>query len=329
MSKQTNAVGCLLGVACGDALGRPIEFRSADQIASRHGRVEEMLGNGTHRKPPGTITDDTEMALCIAESLVDRQRFQPADIADRFVGWLNSGPFDIGLMTRQALGRIDRGVAWDDAGVREWESRPEGSNAGNGSVMRCAPHAIAYSNSDAVLEQVSRRSSSITHADPRCQWGCVILNRTLASLISDEPEPLTRALSQTTAAPAELRDALTAVQDVLSGGQSPDAFEPKLATTGYVVDSLQAALYLGLTAESAEAAIVDAVNRGGDTDTVGAITGALAGARFGVGAIPDRWTDEIDEADRLRQLARTLSTLEMQSLDQELTLPGTDSLVTE
>jgi ADP-ribosylglycohydrolase len=119
------------------------------------------------------------------------------------------------------------------------------------------------------------------------------------------------------------------VRDVLDGEQTPAAFEPRLATTGYVVDSLQTALYVGLTAESAEAAIVDAVNRGGDTDTVGAITGALAGARFGMGAIPDRWTDEIDEADRLRQLARRLSTVQIQPLEQEHTLPDTDSLVTE
>ena len=126
MTIERNAEGCLLGLACGDALGRPVEFKSAEEIASQHGEVTEMLGDGTHGQPPGTITDDTEMALCIAESLVDRRGFDPADVADRFVDWLDSDPFDIGLMTRDSLSQIRQGTSQDDAGEALLRSNESG-----------------------------------------------------------------------------------------------------------------------------------------------------------------------------------------------------------
>ncbi|WP_317176016.1 ADP-ribosylglycohydrolase family protein [Halomontanus rarus] len=316
MTIERKAQGCLLGLACGDALGRPVEFKSAEEIASKHGDVTEMLGHGTHGQPPGTITDDTEMALCIAESLVNRRGFDPADVAERFVDWLDSGPFDIGLMTRDSLSRIRQGTPWDDASVDVWESRPEGSNAGNGSVMRCAPHAIAFRHFEPELTHVSRLSSTITHADPRCQWGCVILNRTLANLICDEPDPLGHALKRTYTAPDELRTALRQVQKVVTGERDPAVFESQLTTSGYVIDSLQAGLYYGLTGESVETAIVQAVNSGGDTDTVGAIAGAVAGARFGSTDVPNRWMEEIEESGRLKRLAQRLLTVRMQIPDK-------------
>jgi len=136
------ARGVLLGLACGDALGRPVEFKSASKISAEHGRLDEMIGHGTWNQPAGTITDDTEQALCIARSLVEQQTFDPADVADRFVAWYDTGPFDIGGMTRRALTQLKRGDEWDKAGQQVWEQSPEGQNAGNGSVMRCAPLAI-------------------------------------------------------------------------------------------------------------------------------------------------------------------------------------------
>ncbi|MFW6018549.1 MAG: ADP-ribosylglycohydrolase family protein, partial [Halapricum sp.] len=166
MRPKDKAAGCLLGLACGDALGRPVEFKSPATIQREYGTVETMLGNGSHRQPPGTITDDTELALRIARSLVDRGEFDGADVAERFVEWYETGPFDIGGMTSDSLARLQRGASWDQAGRTVWESRPEGSNAGNGSVMRCAPYALAFADDPAYLGQVSEQSSAITHADP-------------------------------------------------------------------------------------------------------------------------------------------------------------------
>lgn len=304
---RRRAEGCLLGLACGDALGRPVEFMDAETIRETHGEVTEMLADGTHGQPAGTVTDDTELALCIAESLVDRGGFDGADVARRFVEWLALDPFDIGLTTRDLISRLWEGVSWERAGVEVWRSRPEGSNAGNGSAMRCVPYGIAFRHFDAELTAVSRQSSAITHADPRCQWGCVLLNRTIAGLILGENDPLGAALTGARAVPEELRAAIVPVQAVLDGERSGEDLEPELSTGGYVVDTLQAGLYYGLTADSAERAIVDAVNAGGDTDTVGAVAGAVAGARFGVDYLPGRWLAAIDEIDRIRILARELT----------------------
>ncbi len=293
------ARGVLCGIACGDALGRPVEFMSASEIGAEHGRLDEMIGHGTWNQPAGTITDDTEQTLCIARSLVEQQEFDPADIAERFVGWYDSGPFDIGGMTRQALARLKHGDAWDEAGQHVWEASPEGQNAGNGSVMRCAPLAIPYTTDWDRLAEVSRQSSQITHADPRCTYGCAILNLTVAGHLEDAATPLQDALDYVGAdAPSEL---VTAVRP-LARGDSPDTLE----TSGYVVHSLQTALHDSLIAESAEEAIVTAVNHGGDTDTVGAIAGAVAGARFGASQLPDRWLSAIDETDELETLAAQL-----------------------
>ena len=300
MVVDRRATGALLGLACGDALGRPVEFSTAAQIEREHGRVTEMLANGTHGQPAGTITDDTEMALCIARSLVEHDGFEPADIADRFVEWYESRPFDIGVMTSDALGKIQAGTNWDDAGQQVWEARPEGQNAGNGSVMRCVPHALAFTSQPDRLTEVSRQSSAITHADPRCTDGCAVLNRTIAGLLIDAERPLAEALAAVQGdAPAELLDALEPI---------PTAVDPAtLQSSGYVIHTLQTALYHGLTAESAEEAIIEAVNMGKDTDTVGAVTGAIAGARFGEQALPERWLSEVDHTAELRDLAHQLA----------------------
>ncbi|MFC7020210.1 MULTISPECIES: ADP-ribosylglycohydrolase family protein [Haloarcula] len=299
-----SAAGVLLGLACGDALGRPVEFKSASAIDREYGTLTEMVGYGTHNKPAGTVTDDTDLALCVARSLVEAGGFDGQDVADRFQGWYESGPFDIGLMTADAISEYEQGTSWRDAGRDVWQRRPEGSNAGNGSVMRCAPHALAYGDDPDTLVDVSRQSSAITHYDPRCTYGCAVLNLTIAGYRRDESDPLSDALDRVRGdAPDELVETLRLVPDVVDSSQ--------LETTGYVVHTLQTALYDALTAKSAKEAIVTAVNRGGDTDTVGAVTGALAGARFGAGALPAEWLDTVEYRDHLAALAGQLVTLDL------------------
>jgi ADP-ribosyl-[dinitrogen reductase] hydrolase len=190
MVSNDAATGALLGLACGDALGRPVEFQSAESIDTHHGTVTEMLGHGTHGQPAGTVTDDTDLALCIARSLVEQERFDGQDIADRFLEWYEQGPFDIGLMTADAIRAYDRGVSWRDAGQEVWQDSVEGSNAGNGSVMRCTPHGIAFADDFETLVRVSERSSAITHYDPRCTYGCAILNCTIAGYLRGMDTPL-------------------------------------------------------------------------------------------------------------------------------------------
>jgi len=291
--------GVLLGLACGDSLGRPVEFAAASEITAEYGQLDEMVGNGTWNQPAGTITDDSEQALCIARSLVEHRGFDPADVAERFVAWYDSDPFDIGRMTARSLRQFKRGSTWDEAGQQVWENSLEGQNAGNGSVMRCPPLAIPYASDWEHLVEVSRQSSQITHADSRCTYGCAILNLTVAGFLDDADTPLQDALDYVG---PDAPDELTATLRPIARGDSPGTLE----TSGYVIHSLQTALYDGLRTDNAEEAIVTAVNRGGDTDTIGAIAGAVAGARFGASQLPDQWLAAIDETGELESLADQL-----------------------
>jgi ADP-ribosyl-[dinitrogen reductase] hydrolase len=301
------AEGVLLGLACGDALGRPVEFETPARILAQYGEVTEMLADGTWGKPAGTVTDDTDMALCLARSLVHCGGFDPADVARRFVAWYEAGPFDVGNTTASTLARIRDGASWETAGRAVWEASPEGSNAGNGSVMRVAPLAVAFAADEDTLVDASRTSSRITHADPRCTAGCAVLSLTVAGLLSGRTDPLSAALDRVQP-PAALDDAL---RPVAAGTVAPDDLRP----TGYVVDTLQTALWYGLGADTPEGALVDVVNLGGDADTVGAVTGTVVGARFGANALPDRWLAALDDADAIRTVARDLAALSVSVSD--------------
>lgn len=297
--------GALVGLGCGDALGRPVEFNSPDQISRKHGRVTELLGNGTHGQPAGTITDDTELALCIGRSLNKEGEFHPQAVVDEFVEWYESDPFDIGGLTASTLRRHAAGGDWRSIGIEDWKHLPEGRNAGNGSLMRCAPYGLAFHSTPESLIVASRVSSALTHADPRCQWSCVILNTTIAGLLHEVDLPLAEALDLAEDAPNEVREAAATVANVVA--EDNDSETIALQNSGYVVTTLQAGLYHGLTAETAEEAIVDAVMMGGDTDTLAAVTGAVAGARFGCQALPERWTTKIDAVSELKTVGRRLT----------------------
>jgi len=306
MSVPTNkAEGVLLGLACGDTLGRPVEFNSPHQIEQKHGRVTDMLADGTHRQSAGTITDDTALAMCIARSLEAEGEFTPSDVVEQFVEWYENDPFDIGRLTASTLRRHAADGDWRDVGIEDWRHLREGSNAGNGSVMRCAPYGVAFDSEAEARTVASRVSSALTHADPRCQWSCVILNGTIAGLLHDVDRPLADVLEQAAQAPTEVRDAAESVARVVSGDSDPSEIE--LENTGYVVTTLQAGLYHGLVADTAEDAIINAVMMGGDTDTLAAVTGAVAGARFGKGSLPDRWCEEIPEAAQLAEHGKMLA----------------------
>jgi len=299
-SREERAVGCLLGLACGDALGRPVEFQSSTAIADQYGRVDQMYGNGTHGQPAGTVTDDTDLAVALARSLAETGGFDAADAADRYVAWYESGPFDVGMATAEALRELRDGTDPADAGRVVWERRPEGQNAGNGSLMRCAPLALAISD-DAARAEAAAADSRLTHADPRCVEGCVAFLTVLDRLLdgADAERALDAGLSTAADrdAPRELRTALANVTDEQAA---------QLETSGYVLHTLETALYDATAAPDAEEAVVSAVSRGGDTDTLGAVCGAVAGARFGAEAIPDRWLDVVDRTETVRRLATVL-----------------------
>lgn len=302
MSERDRAKGVLLGLACGDALGRPVEGWSVDRIDRTHGTLREFVGGGVHDKPPGTVTDDTELTLVLARSLVDCDGYDRENFVERLVAWYESRPFGIGGTTTEALRRIAAERPPEQAAAEARDAKPAGEKATNGSVMRCAPIAIAYEDDRTELQRVSRDSSVVTHADARCTYGCAVLNLTIASALAGETEPLAAGLADLDEdAPTELVTKLAPV---------PDEIDPDTLEAGNdAVATLQTALYHALTAGDPETAIVRAVNEGGDTDTVGAVTGAVAGGRFGASALPERWCSELEQRAEIESLAVQLAEL--------------------
>ena len=274
------ARGVMLGLAVGDALGSTLEFEP--RIASVADFHTEMTGGGLFGLEPGQWTDDTAQALMLAKSLVTCQSFQPHDVMTRFVAWWRKGQgsctgtcFDIGITTRAALARYER------TGDPFAGSTDE-NTAGNGSLMRLAPVALFALDNEAEAVRIAWEQSRLTHAHPACLDACEFFVRLLRSTVLGRGHPL--ELGRWSGHPDvnRAKAALWAGQDrrsIRSGGQ--------------VADTLEAALWAVAGSSSFEQALIMAVNLGGDADTVAAVTGALAGAKWGASAIPKRWLDPL------------------------------------
>jgi ADP-ribosyl-[dinitrogen reductase] hydrolase len=294
--------GVMLGKAVGDALGATVEFMSRTEIRERYGVHREITGGGWLNLQPGDYTDDTQMAVCIARSIVALGRFDPADIANHFVAWYRSNPPDIGNTTRHALQQLDVGVCWDEAG-RNTHQVMAPRDASNGSVMRCAPVALLARGDAALLARWSAESSLITHANPLCVAGCVALNAAIAALL-DNPDADVIAAATLATDHGQVRDAIAA---------APSICADDLKSGGYVLDTLQSSFWALTNHATFKDAVVAAVNLGDDADTTGAVTGALAGAKRGASAIPPRWLDVLRGGQELIALADGLLDLSLAS----------------
>ena len=288
--------GCLLGLACGDALGATLEFLSRDEIRTRYGQLRDMIGGGWLHLAPGEVTDDTQMATCITESIIAMGTVDGDDIARRFVDWLHSNPKDIGTTTRRALMYLDRGLSWQEAGERTYREAG-GQGIGNAGVMRCAPVGLFRFNDLDRLIADTRLSSAITHADPLAQWAAVAVNVALRELLlnGQQPDFLERVASV-----VEDRAVAQAVRVVALLAAD------EVRATGYALHTMQTALWSLTHHATFEEAVIAAVNFGDDADTSGAVTGALAGAREGIGAIPERWLITLQPRAQLLALAQGL-----------------------
>lgn len=284
----------------GDALGAPVEGMWPEEIQRQYGRVNELLGGGWLGLGPGEWTDDTAMMLCIARSIVERGRFDPDDAARKFLGWFEAGALGIGRTTWVVLDALRRGASWRDAG-RMAHDRLGGISAGNGSIMRCAPIALLDGKDRERLIRDSIDSSLITHWDPRACWGAVALNLAISQLVYEGRDALlervTEGIENAEVGKAVARVAGMRLEDIVP--------------SGFVLDTLQAALWCFLNTSSFEDALVTAVNLGGDADTIGAVCGALAGAGYGLVGIPMRWQQPlagrleiVELAERIHRLAQ-------------------------
>ena len=289
---RDRARGCLLGLAVGDALGGPLEFMSAAEIEARHGGpVSELVGGGWLHLRPGQVTDDTEMALCLARSLAERGGYDPDDALKRYLDWYRSGPVDIGNATRAALSAAAAGRPVGE-GTLEFHERSGGRSAGNGSLMRIAPLALAYRDRPADLMHTAEQDSRLTHHDPLAAEACALFCVVVAGKLVGHD------LLELPARSEPLIEALRATPE--------DAAKRAAAETGFVLTALAVALAAYRSFESFEDGLVWAVNLGGDTDTNGAVAGALLGAVAGAEAIPARWLEQLESKHELVELADAL-----------------------
>jgi ADP-ribosyl-[dinitrogen reductase] hydrolase len=312
-------VGALLGMAVGDALGTTYEFARVDQpdyptLAT--GPATDIVGKGPFDLKPGQITDDTQMAVCIARSLADKRELDMLDIATRYVAWFQHA-FDVGNQTGAVLRAIEQGESVGSAARKMWHSSGRRA-AGNGSLMRCAPVGVffAHATLDKLVE-AALTESLITHADPRCAIACAAFNAAIARGVCGGGGTIAQlqidaAHAAVPIAAARLRNLFSddrddvalvdaAVEDLERDLEAATADDPNVyrvdldlnRTAGFVRVAFRLAFWHLLHTPSWRDAIVDVASRGGDADTNAAIAGALLGSRDGVAAIPRPWIDRV------------------------------------
>ncbi len=265
--------GVAVGAAVGDALGMPLEFGPARPVNKL---VREMLPG---RIPAGRFTDDTEMALALAESLLAQRPLDPDDLAQRFVTWIEGRPPDVGIHTASVLWRFADGEPWESA-VAGVQAHNPGS-AGNGSVMRCWPVALAYWDDLGRLLADSVLQSRVTHPHPECNAGSAFVNATIYHLLHGlAPEAAIARALEDASVPAPLRALIEA---------APGKDRRDLPNSGWVRHTLESVVWGLRTTNTFEDAVINVVNLGSDADSAGAVVGALAGAAYGLDAIPQRW----------------------------------------
>lgn len=294
------ARGCLLGLAVGDALFGPVEFMTPEQIAAEHGgALTEMVGGGWLSLRPGQHTDDTAMALCLAHSLIDRNGYVSDDVLRRYVRWSQSGPVDIGGTVAGSLTLVASGVSVAEATLRVHE-RNMGESAGNGTIMRCAPLALAFAGDE--LERHARTDAALTHYDPvggdATGSFCALLAGRLHGDLTAVHAPNERV--------QEALDADVPAAQRRSGRQ-PGFVLTALAVACAAERVAVYALEHGASSEQAfSKALIWAGNLGGDADTNAAVAGALLGARLGVNAIPARWVAALEARQELADVSDAL-----------------------
>ncbi len=293
--------GSLLGLAVGDALGAPVEFT----FPGRFVPVTGMRGGGRFRLPAGYWTDDTSMALCLAESLIACRGFDAADQLERYAQWLFEGrnssrkhAFGVGQTTLQALSAYRRTKDATTCG------RVQERSAGNGSLMRLAPVPLFYRDSTEQTLSRSGEASRLTHALPVCVDACRLLGGLIHQALrgAAKEELYLFAENMTGENGTPLHPDVAAV----AGGSFLRLEPPDIEAAGHVAKTLEAALWAFSRANTFEEGALLAVNLGRDADTVGAVYGQLAGAYWGEEAVPNPWLEVLYDAARIRDLADRL-----------------------
>lgn len=275
--------GCLLGLACGDAVGTTVEFYPRGRFKP----LEDMVGGGKFKVQKGDWTDDTSMALCLAESLLQKNGFDAHDQMERYLKWGNEGylsckshAFGVGKTVARALGVFIRTG-------NPYAGSTDPTTAGNGSIMRLAPVVMYYyPNVDDVI-QYAGESSITTHGAEECVLSCQLLASIIYNALAGKDKESVLFQNHLTNVPLP-----QSIQKIADGDYRNKSIE-QIRGTGYVVDSLEAALWCFYTTENFKDAILRAANLGDDADTTAAICGQVAGAYYGENIIPLSWLNNL------------------------------------
>ena len=294
--------GCLLGLAAGDALGTTLEFSTPGSFPP----LTDMVGGGPFHLKPGEWTDDTSMALCLAESLITRKAFDPVHQLATYLRWYREGHFsvkarcfDIGITTSASLHRFER--------TREpYPGSTSPMASGNGSLMRLAPAPLAFAKDPAAAIAHAGDSSRTTHGSQECVDACryfaglllaALQGLSKEQILNNEYEPATKAFLSKPLAPKVAE---------IAGGSFKRKSPPQIRGSGYVIHTLEAALWAFHSTGNFRDGALKVVNLGEDSDTTGAVYGQIAGAYYGEEAIPAEWRSKLAMRDVIEKIAGDL-----------------------
>jgi ADP-ribosyl-[dinitrogen reductase] hydrolase len=288
--------GALIGLACGDAVGSTLEFRQRDKFPL----LTDMVGGGKFKLSPGEWTDDTSMTMCLAESLIESNGFDAGDQMKRYLRWANNGHFScksygfgIGKTVIQALTKFDKTSI-------PYSGSSDPNTAGNGSLMRLAPVSLYYYPEYEKVIYYAGESSKTTHMADECIQACQVLAHIQFNILrgKDKNELLFDF--------EHWRIPVSNSLKAIIGGSYTNKHRDEIASSGYVVDSLEAALWSFFTTNSFEEAILRAANLADDADTVAAICGQVAGMYYGFNSIPTDWVNKLAMRDEILAMAKAL-----------------------
>jgi ADP-ribosylglycohydrolase len=297
--------GCLLGLAVGDAVGTTLEFRRPGSFTP----IADMVGGGPFALEPGQWTDDTSMALCLAESLIESGRFDPQDQLGRYVDWYRNGHlastgecFDIGNTIRGALTRFEQSG-------ESYPGSTDPHSAGNGSIMRLAPVPMRYASDPVLAIERAADSSRTTHGAATAVDACRYLSGLVVGALGGASKREVLSDRYCPALGYWADHSLVPEIDEIAAGSFKLREPPEIVGSGYVVKSLEAALWALHRGRDFREGCLLAVNLGDDADTTAAVYGQLAGALWGASAIPDEWLDKLTLRDRIEAFADDLHSL--------------------
>lgn len=270
-SIHRRALGAYLGFAVGDALGATVEFMTPREIGAQYGVHRDILGGGWLKLKPGQVTDDTQMALALGQSLIAHGGFDARTAAQSFAAWLKSKPVDVGATCRRGIRRFLM-----DGSL---EAPPNEGDAGNGACMRNLPVALATLGNDRAFADWTVGQCHLTHNHPLSDAASLALGRMVQHLMLGGGIKACRAEA-----------------NFLILDQPAFRFEPyPRRASAYVVDTVQTVLYYFFRSDDFESCLTQVVNRGDDADTTGALAGMLCGAAYGVENIPSYWLKKLDK----------------------------------